>query len=211
MMNAKRIKSQDIINNNSKKTLKFIIERLKQEALIIYPTETIYGIGGIVKPTVKEKIYIAKKRYSNSPLLLVAGNRKIFSDFGIIFNKRANTLAKKFWPGNLSLILRRDNSDEKIGIRVSNHPIIQLLTKLLKMPIYSTSANISGEKYINDPEVIFKKFNKRIDILIDHGILPNHLPSTVVDVSCKNKIKVVREGTIKKEEILKLFKSEIKK
>jgi L-threonylcarbamoyladenylate synthase len=70
-------------------------------------------------------------------------------------------------------------------------------------PLYSTSANISGEKYINDPDTIYDLFSDDIDMMIDGGKLPVSLPSTVVDASGE-KIEIVREGAVKSEKILSI-------
>jgi L-threonylcarbamoyladenylate synthase len=180
-----------------------VIGKIKQEAVFVYPTDTIYGIGGIATPVVKRRIFLAKRRSLEHPLTLIAGDIGIFLALNLIFDKKAQVLADTFWPGDLTIILSTTGSDEKIGVRVSDHPFIQLMATHLQEPLFSTSANISGEKYINDPDTIYDLFFDDVDMMIDGGKLPVSLPSTVVDASGE-KIEIVRQGAVSSEKILSI-------
>lgn len=205
-MKPERLSLHDILSGDiSSVVFQRMIEHINQEALFVYPTETIYGIGGIATPVVKEKVYRAKKRKPDNPLILVAGCLSVFSQCNLIFNKNAEILAEKFWPGNLTLIVPVANTGEKVGIRVSDHPFLQRLVGHVTLPLYSTSANISGTEYVNNPEIIYTLFSDTIDIMIDDGVLPESLPSTVVDVSHTSDITIVREGTVRSDLINKVL------
>lgn len=206
MTKPKIIKVEDFIDlDASSSEFTDIVNRIEEGALFVYPTETIYGIGGIPNEDVEERIYNAKVRKPDNPLLLISSSLEHFDFLNLEINKKAKKLAEKFWPGNLTMILpSHQNNEIKTGIRVSSHPFIQKLCSNLKKPIFSTSANISGEDYKNDPQYICNIFQDNIDIMFDMGILPDSEPSTVVMVG-NDDVNVLREGVIKRSEIEALF------
>ena len=202
MMKPDRLKLRDILDGSISPVLfERVIAQIKQGSLFVYPTETIYGIGGIATNDVKEKIYGAKRREPENPLILIGGCLSLFSNYNIVFNKNAEILAEAFWPGRLTLILPVADSKEKMSIRVSDHPFLQMMTEYVELPLYSTSANISGTEYVNDPDIIYDIFSDKIDMMIDDGVLPESSPSTVVDVSNNEDVIIVREGTISSDNI----------
>lgn len=206
MTTPKRISVDHFLNfDASSSPFIDIINCIEEGALLIYPTETIYGIGGIPNDEVKESIYKAKVRKPDNPLLLISSSFDHFDFLNLEINDFAKKLADKFWPGNLTLILpHKDDPSIKTGIRVSGHPFIQKLCTALKKPVYSTSANISGEDYVNDPDQIFKIFENSVEIMFDMGQLPESAPSTVIMIE-DNGVKVLREGVIKTSEIEAIF------
>lgn len=206
MTKPKRISVDSFINQDaSSSEFNNIINSIGEGALFIYPTETIYGIGGIAEEELEERIYKAKIRKPDNPMLLISSSLDHFKFLNLKIDDKAEELSEKFWPGNLTLILpHKDNENIKTGIRVSSHPFIKKLCDSLKRPIYSTSANISGDEYRNDPDYIFDIFKNDIDLMFDMGKLPESEPSTVVMVE-KENVKVLREGVIKTEEIELLF------
>ncbi len=206
MTKPKRISVETFLNQDaSSPEFNETINLVREGALFVYPTETIYGIGGIPEKELEERIYKAKVRKPDNPLLLISSSLDHFNFLNLKINDKAEILAEKFWPGNLTLILPHKGDETiKTGIRVSSHPFIKKLCDGLKRPVYSTSANISGEDYKNDPDDIFKIFQNDIDIMFDMGKLPVSEASTVVMVE-KDNVKVLREGVIKVEEVESLF------
>ncbi|MGB7566280.1 MAG: Sua5/YciO/YrdC/YwlC family protein, partial [Chitinivibrionales bacterium] len=99
------------------------------------------------------------------------------------------------------LVLPIKNKKETLGVRVSNHPFIQAIFTRIKTPIFSTSANMSGNDYKNDPDEIFSIFSKRVDFMVDAGKLASSRPSTIVRVLPDNTVKIIREGAISAEQI----------
>ena len=179
--------------------MKELAARIANGALFVYPTETIYGIGGCFGvPGVGEKIFLAKKRATGSPLILIAPERASFDALSLIFPPAAEALSRAFWPGMLTLVLpsSRSNGPGGIGVRVSKHPFIKALFKYCNLPIYSTSANMSGEPYVNDTDLIYGQFSDAVDFMVDAGPLPDSPPSTVVKVGEDNTVTVLREGAI---------------
>jgi len=190
-----------LLSDQSSEPYVQMVEKIRQEAFFVYPTDTIYGIGGIASDRVREKIYQAKKRKPGNPLILIAGNVTIFSENNVVLNKRAELLAEAFWPGNLTLILPVAGSSETVAVRVSDHPFLQRLAQDVRVPLFSTSANISGTKYVNDPETIYYLFSDSIDFMVDAGVLPTSSPSTVVDVSRTDTYTIVREGVVSSDAV----------
>lgn len=182
--------------------LRKIAAAVADGAVFVYPTETIYGIGGsYTAPGVREKILLAKKRAHTAPLIVIASRRKFFSGLPLLFPPAAEALARAFWPGMLTLVLPSTIEPGGIAVRVSNHPFIETIFRHCCVPLYSSSANMSGEPYVNDPDVIYRQFSGAIDFMIDAGSLPSSVPSTVVKISGNNDVTVVREGVIPSEKV----------
>lgn len=187
---------------------KSLVDEVGEGALFVYPTETIYGIGGVQREDVENRIYKAKVRKPDNPLLLISSDLSHFDYLNLDVTRVAKKLAEKFWPGDLTMILsHKDDSNKKTGIRVSSHPFIKKLCDATKKPIFSTSANISGEEYRNDPDFIFETFKDSIDLMFDYGELPESSPSTVVMIEDDDNVKVLREGVIKESAIFDVLRS----
>jgi L-threonylcarbamoyladenylate synthase len=127
--------------------------------------------------------------------------------YGII-TKKIEVLANKFMPGPLSIITRKirpvsDADQEGISFRISSHPVALQLVKLLKKPITTTSANISSQPSIYEIKKIIETFENKVDMIIDYGDLPRTEPSTCVDMAREGNVKIVREGPISSESIMK--------
>jgi L-threonylcarbamoyladenylate synthase len=186
-------------------SLQKIADRITGGDLFVYPTETIYGIGGRAdSKTVEQQIMSVKGRIENAPFILLAADITAFSAFDLQFPPMALLLAEKFWPGNLTLLVQSKKNSSWLGIRVSRYSFINALFSALNVPIFSTSANMSGQPYVNDPDIIFNIFNGKVNFMIDAGILAGSKPSTVVKVYPDNTLEVIREGTIPKNILEKI-------
>ncbi len=184
-----------------------IAERIKNSEVFVYPTETIYGIGGRADSKVVEKrINSIKNRLKQTPFILLAADLADFSQYKISFPPKARLLAEKFWPGNLTMILPLKNHAAGAGIRISDHPFIAALCKKIHMPVFSTSANMSDKGYKNDPEDIFRTFDGKVDFFIDDGKLPESSPSTIIRIDEDDSFEILREGAVGNESILKIFR-----
>ena len=184
------------------------ISALTNGEIIVYPTDTLYGLGAdIYNVDAVRKVFEVKKRPMDNPLSVAVSS---FDELKQIAYISASTkrLVESFLPGKLTLILikRRYVSDvvtaglDKIAIRIPNCKVtLELLSEF--GPLTATSANIHGIKtpgIINDIRMQFK--NNDIAVYLDIGKLDGQ-PSTIVDMTGK-KIKIVREGTIAKRDIL---------
>lgn len=181
-------------------------EILKKGGLIIYPTDTVYGLGAnALNKSSVSKIFKIKGRDKSKPVSVAFKNINEIKKFAL-FNTSAKILARAFLPGALTLILSAKSElnkllgKQKIGARIINHPFISCLLNNVDFPIISTSANLSGGKNPLTANDAIKQLGNKVDLIIDYGDCKASLPSTVVDVSA-NKIKIVREGAIKNEQI----------
>ncbi len=203
MMPPERIALQPLLTPAGSCRLAEIAARIEAGAVFIYPTETIYGIGGRYDRTdVYERILSVKERAADHPMILLGAKGNCFSTVDIVFPPSARHCAEVFWPGLLTMVLPSPSVPGGIAVRVSNHPFIVALAGIFIEPLFSTSANISGETYQHDPDIIYEKLGSRVDFMIDAGFLPPSLPSTIVRVSIDNEVTVVREGCIPAATIL---------
>jgi L-threonylcarbamoyladenylate synthase len=196
--------------------LDIALERIVNGRIIAFPTDSVYGIGG--DPTnleVIEKIYQIKFRERSKGLLLLVYDLEEAQKIAEL-NDLAIKLANFFWPGQLTLILKRkipsiipselSGFQDTIGIRVADNQIIKGILTLLKKHnkfggIIGTSANYSNEPPATSGNEIAKKFLTPIDLIIDSGKSKSNLPTTIVDCTT-NKPKFLRIGKISEEEVL---------
>jgi L-threonylcarbamoyladenylate synthase len=195
--------------------LDIAVESICEGKLIAFPTNSVYGLGGDpFNSELIEKIYGIKYRERSKGLLLLVADIEEATKIGE-FNALSEKLAKKFWPGQLTLILNKKEScllppeltafQNTIGLRVpENEIILRILEKLKKGGnfggIIGTSANYSGEPPSISGDEIAKKFLAPIDLIIDGGKAKSKIPTTIVDVR-SGYIKLLREGIIKKEDL----------
>lgn len=186
--------------NPELKKIKKTVEILKNKGVIIYPTDTIYGLGcDIFNKKAIEKIYQIKKREKKKPLSLICSDFKQISEYAVIQNYAFNIM-KKLLPGPYTFILKAKNKtpqrfiakNKTVGIRIPDNQICLSIVDLLGSPIITTSLNISGEKTLTNPSQLTKEMKNKIDLIIDVGDLENDA-STIIDLSQKEPI-VIRQG-----------------
>jgi L-threonylcarbamoyladenylate synthase len=193
------------------------IRVLKSGGVIIYPTETVYGLGAdATNRNAVNKVFEIKKRDKFKPMLIAVSSIEMAKRY-VWWNKYADVLAKKYLPGPLSLILsvKGEAIDEnvyqggiKVGIRIPNNEFVLKLISSFNRPITSTSANVSGEKPPIKVEEIDEEVKRKVDLVIDKGETEVKKPSTVVDVSSYPP-RLIREGAIKFEEIKEVIESSL--
>lgn len=188
------------IKVSDKEVIKKSLRVLKEGGLIIYPTETSYGIGcDFFNKKAVERIYKIKKRETGKPLPVIIPSINYISKI-VKVNKKIKDLIKEYWPGPLTLVLDlikkpyRDYKFKSLALRLSSDQFASELCKKFKKPIISTSANISGKSNIYNPKEI-KKYKIDVDLFINAGILKKVKPSTIVSLE-KDKIKILRKGVI---------------
>jgi len=187
-------------------TLDSVLEHLKAGGLLAYPTETVYGFGGLPTRAVIEGLVALKKRDPAKPMLLLVPDREAVSD--LTWTPEAIELADVFWPGSVTLVLADPEarypegvrgSAGSVAIRVSPHPLVQELVRGLGGPILSTSANRPGESPALDAQgalgaAVAAGAGDELWVL-DGGDLEPSRPSTIID--CSGPVPVViREGTV---------------
>jgi L-threonylcarbamoyladenylate synthase len=203
MMRAERISLERLLFPEGRKKFEDLAASIKQGAVFIYPTETIYGIGGMFGVQgVEDRIFRIKQRQTDQRLIVIAADRSGFDALHLAWPPSAARLATAFWPGLLTLVLP-DETGVETAIRVSPHPFIIALCTRLHSPVYSTSANVSGTPYVNDSDMIYERFKGAVDFMIDAGQLIESPPSTIVRISLNNTISILRHGAIDPELIRK--------
>ena len=180
---------------------------INQGGIVIFPTDTVYGIG--CDPYNKasiEKIYKIKSRDITKSVPVLTYSIETAERIAQ-FDQLTKKIVKKFWPGPLTIILKVTdekikkslNLENKIAIRVPDH---KCTLELLKKCNYlvGTSANISGDLPYTNPKECLKKMQD-YDVFVDGGIITSNGESTIIEIE-NEEIKIIREGSLTKEEIL---------
>ena len=193
----KKIEYREILKDEH---IKSIQQVLKNQGTLIYPTDTLYGLGGdFYSQLVVGKIDGLKKR-KDVPYSVAVSGREMLQDLVADIPDVFYEFFEKIIPGRFTLLFKASphinklllKSSEKIGIRLPNLPDLLSLINILNTPLISTSVNHTGQKPLNDPGQMEKQF-KSVDLLIDAGILPESQGSTVLDLTEK-PIKCIRKG-----------------
>lgn len=190
----------EIIKAMHRKAVTKAAEVLGKGGIIIYPTETLYGIGvdATDDKAVKEVIAI-KKRSKTKHMLIAFSDLKMAKKY-LVITKKAELLAEAFMPGPLGLIVETKSKPvRRVGFRIPDNKFVLSLIRKLGKPITSTSANISGKEDLYKIKDIIKTFNGKVGMIIDAGNLPKRKASTVFDTAT---MRVVREGPISEKQIL---------
>ena len=182
---------------------------LSTGGVIIYPTETLYGIGADpFSGSAVDRIFKIKGREMGVPIPLIIGSLGMLGKVAGEVPEEAELLMKNFWPGPLTIIFRAVKSmpesvhggTGKVGVRLPGSEPARKLSIAFGGPVTATSANVSGEPGISDPDVVRKKFMNRVDMIIDGGITAGGAPSTVVEPLRSGPV-FIRKGAVTEEEI----------
>jgi len=196
-----------ILPAENQDSIQSAIALFREGDIVAFPTDTVYGLGtdpfqasGIIK------LFEAKGRDSNKAIAILIGSldqAKLVTDH---MTDMAIRLCEAYWPGGLTVIVPRKNTlpdlisnTDLIGIRIPDHP---LTLKLLQSfgPLATTSANMSGKPNTQSAQEVLEQLGSRIPMILDGGICPGGIPSTVVDCSGESPI-VLREGPIKQKDV----------
>jgi L-threonylcarbamoyladenylate synthase len=182
---------------------------LRQGKLVAFPTETVYGLGAIATSRDSvAKIYEAKGRPSDNPLIIHIGKKEQLAQWVRRFPENAQKLAEKFWPGPLTMVLpHRDNLAENVtaglstvAVRMPDHPVALALLNEVGIPVAAPSANRSGKPSPTTAEHVLNDLDGRIDGILDGGPTGIGVESTVVDVSGEIPL-LLRPGGITLEQL----------
>jgi L-threonylcarbamoyladenylate synthase len=188
------------------------VEILKSGGIVVFPTDTVYGLGGdAFNSEAVERVYEVKQRPRSLPLpLLLADTVQVAAVVDSV-PEIARFLMKHFWPGGLTLVLPKAASlpdiitagSEKVAIRIPNHVVPLTIIRRLRAPIIGTSANISDKPSPVTADEVEQQIGDGVDLIIDMGRCPGGLESTVVDVTGETPV-ILRHGIIQGDEIKKL-------
>jgi L-threonylcarbamoyladenylate synthase len=189
------------------------VKTLKKGGVIAFPTDTVYGLGAdAFNSTAVERIYKIKNRSRYQPLPVLIVDVKQLTALAEPIPEIAWFLARRFWPGGLTLVLSKTDavpaylaSEPTIAVRVPNHPVCRALIQHLGNPLIGTSANISGQPAALTAEEVRQQLGGKIDLIINGGKCPGGKESTVVDITREPPV-ILRQGIIPLHEIDKAYK-----
>jgi L-threonylcarbamoyladenylate synthase len=184
-------------------------EALRAGGLVVYPTETFYGLGALASSAAAvARLAAAKLRVEGKPVPLVAAGLAMARAVAASFPPRAERLAARFWPGPLTLVLPAAAGlppevagDGTVGVRVPGSALARELSRLAGGPITSTSANPSGGPPVTRPEDLDRGLLSSVEVVLDGGEVPGGLPSTVVAVE-PGGLRLLRAGAVPWEAVL---------
>jgi L-threonylcarbamoyladenylate synthase len=182
----KTIKSKDL-------NIEGLVESLKMGKVVIFPTDTVYGIiCDVNNKKAVDGLFKIKQRNKTKPIPIFVKNIKMAKCIAVINNKQEKYL-KSVWPGKITVVLERKKgvklygvNKDKIALRIPDCELVKSLFRKIDFPVSGTSANISGESSsVNINNVISQFENQKYkpDIIIDNGNLLNNKPSTIIDLT----------------------------
>jgi L-threonylcarbamoyladenylate synthase len=186
---------------------------IKAGGLVVYPTETVYGLAADPRNRIAIlKVFGAKNRPMDNPLSVAVRNLDQADDL-VYLNAAVKKVAKAFLPGPLTVVLKKKallpkeltGGLDKVGIRIPGHPVALRLIELAG-PITATSANVSGEPAPVTADEAKEQLGDKVNFILDTGVSGSGQPSTVVDLSEKGKIEILRGGNISKKMLESVLK-----
>lgn len=190
-----------------------IANGIKEGKLVVFPTDTVYGIGtNAYDGESCEKIYEVKGRPEYKPLVILISDLEMLNKSVIGITPVEKKLIDTFWPGSLTIKFKKKDGvfpsiisagDEFIRVRLLNEGIAYELVKAANVPIVAPSANLSGSKTGIKTDEIISELGGKVDYFLDYGDIESDLVSTIVEVE-DEKIILIREGKIKKNDLKKI-------
>ena len=197
-------------NNVDESELNKIKEILDNDGVIIFPTDTVYGIAcNCFSEKAIKKVFDIKKRPENKPINVLSNNLDKIKLVSRNISEKEEFLINKYMPGALTIILDKNEkvSDiltaglDTIGVRIPKNNISLRILENVSYPLATTSANISGDSAGIKTSDFLKEFDGVVDAIIDGGETDLKVASTIVRVESDNKLKIIREGTLKIKEM----------
>lgn len=179
-----------------------VISELRSRHLVVYPTDTLYGLGADPFDDVAVKrAYIAKKRPFDMPLTIAVSSMRMMEEVAYV-DDRARKLAEAFLPGPLTLLLEKkpivsdmvSSASKEVGVRIPGHPLALRIIEEFG-PITSTSANLHSHPNPYDAQIAMKDLGENVSIYIDCGPTKYGKPSTIVQLM-EGEVEVIRPGAI---------------
>lgn len=197
----------DLRQPESAEVIRTAAKILQEGGLVAFPTETVYGLGGNgLDGAACEKIYIAKGRPSDNPLILHISEFEELNAIVREISPAAQKLMDAFWPGPLTMVfpkadivpLKATGGLDTVAVRFPSHPVARAIIKAAGLPIAAPSANSSGKPSPTRASHVEFDLNGKIDMIVDGGAAEWGLESTIVDVSGDVPM-ILRPGAVTKE------------
>lgn len=202
------------INKIDESKIQEAAEEIKRGNLVLFPTETVYGIGAnALDASAVNKIFVAKGRAQDNPLIVHVSNIQMVENIVTEITDLEKRLMENFWPGALTIIFKRKSNEvipnvvtanlDTVGIRMPSNIIAKKLIEKAGVPIAAPSANVSGKPSGTNVEDIIDEFDGKVAYILDGGLSDIGLESTVIKVEGEN-INILRPGKITKEQLEKV-------
>lgn len=189
---------------------------LRQGGLVVFPTDTVYGVGAAVdRPEAVARIYLVKGRPLDRPIPVLISSLNQIERLVTRVEERVRRLAEAFWPGALTIVLpAQDWLPEEIvrdtgavGLRMPDHPVALAVIEASGGALATTSANRSGEKEACSAEEALEALGDRVELIIDGGRSPGGVPSTVVAVA-DDSLRILRVGALDPQLVERVYRGE---
>ena len=188
--------------NPDREKISAAAEVIKNGGLVIFPTETVYGIAAnLLDEKAVARLYNIKARPEGKPFTVHIADVKMIKDMSCVINPAAEKLIAKFWPGPLTIILK-SLIGPNVGFRMPANKIALDLIKASGLPVIAPSANLSGKPAPVTAQEAMADLEGKVDMVIDGGRTGVGIESTVVDLTM-DPFKILRAGAIKKDELSK--------
>ena len=199
----------NILNGADSSSIDIAVRALQRDLLVAIPTETVYGLAARASsPSAVKKIFVVKGRPIGHPLILHVANRQALSLWSQELSNNARLLAEKYWPGPLTIIVKRNDKvcDEITGgrdtvaIRCPNHPVATELLIRLTDAIVAPSANHFGKVSPTSARHVAEDFGDEISVILDGGECSIGVESTIIDCTTEPP-QILRAGAISADQI----------
>jgi len=180
------------------------VDMVREGAVIVFPTDTVYGVGcRIDHAAAVRRIFELKERSPQHPLPVLLADPAQLDEYGRDLTPAARRLARDFWPGALTIVVRRSDATpavvagggETIGLRVPALPLVRSLVRQLGVPLVGTSANRHGAPVPLTAQQVAFDLGDTVDLILDGGRSPVGRESTVVDATTE-PVRVLRQGAV---------------
>ncbi len=196
-----------ILPTGDPQAIRRAVEVLHSGGLVAFPTDTVYGLAALLHDSSAiDRLYEAKDRETNKAIAVLVGEIAQLPGVTLDLTECASRLAERFWPGALTLVVPRHPSLPgnlsplpTVGVRMPDHSFTRDLLRR-SGPLATTSANLSGQPSPTTAEEVLAQLGGRIEMVLDGGVCPGGVPSTVVDCTTPEP-KILRLGAISQEEI----------
>ena len=202
-----------LLSASAENTAAIAAEILKSGGLVAIPTETVYGLGANgLDPEAVAKIFAAKGRPQDNPLILHLAGPEQMEDFCHHIPQAAYTLAERFWPGPLTIVLPAKSCVPKcttaglptVAVRCPDSEITRKIIALAGVPVAAPSANISGKPSTTTAAHVLRDHDGRIDAIVDGGPCRVGVESTIVDLT-EDRPRLLRPGGITPEQLIEVL------
>ena len=182
---------------------------LRNGGVVAIPTDTLYGLAvDPWNPSAVTHVFTIKGRQEDRALPLVAADIDQVRQWIGELDAVARRLVERFWPGPLTLVMRAPGGlapevtagGRTIGVRVPSHAVTRAVCAAFERPVTATSANLSGQPATDNPDQVAAQLSSGVDLLLDAGITPGGLASTIVDVTAR-ELRLIRAGAVSWEDV----------